>query len=336
MRWVSLPAELATPHLLALPVGVHPIREPLERLLSDVAQADLARALDAAAHAFGAARERSDRYAGALALIARADVLRRLMRWEDGLDAIRLALRWLETDVAPVARYNEAIAVYVEAVIHYTLRADEKAAATFAYARNALEESERHWAFEHDTARVFDCRNVIRWMTQLATLPVADLDESVVQVMPVYELANGTLVRTDAIALPPFQSMIPSEVVARYCPPGIRPLGLETVVFPSLRPDIQYAAIRIGDPGFFSLPGSIEGTPPFGEVKMGDVLIVEVTGSVSGSGELVLTSDHPFVRGSDGRVTFGPAPQSRDAGADGTAPGVMGIPRVLIRDVEAQ
>ncbi|MBN1248612.1 MAG: hypothetical protein JXC32_13215 [Anaerolineae bacterium] len=331
MRWVSVPEELAPPYLLELAYSPPSLQDQFSQVLSAVAQGDLAVAADATLRAFRLAKAQRHRQGSALALVLRADVLRRLMRWEDSLDAIRNALHGLELDVSPVAHYNEAIAVYLEGVVHYTLRADEKALATFAYAQSALRESERHWAFEHNTARTSDCRNVIRWLTQLSAFQdPEETTDPVVMVMPVYEMANRTLIRTGAVALPPIELVIPREVVARYCPPGTLPLQLEALTFPSLRPDIQYAAIRIAD------TASIAGEVPFADVGKGDLLILEVTGSGPGSRDLVLTADQPFVRGSDGRVAFHPAPQGFSTGASGEVPALVGIPRVLIRSVEAQ
>lgn len=323
MRWVSLPEELTALHLLDLSLGPPILRDALSRVHNALAAGDPGGALGATLRVSELALSQHDRYSGALAYAVRADLLRRMMRWEDSLDALRRSLHWLELSVSPVAHYNEAIAVYLEGVVHYVLHADEKASATFAYATASLEEAERHFGFEQNAARVSDCRNIIRWMSQLLTLQegqtgVASLAMSLT--MPVYELANRVLIRTDAVVLPPFEIMIPHEVVARYCPSELVPLQMETVSFPSLRHDIQYAAIRLDD------------APGFRDAKRGDLLIIEVTGTGAASGELVLTEEQPFVRRSDGRVEFASAPRGVRSG--GAVPGLVGIPRALIRDGE--
>jgi len=62
-----------------------------------------------------------DRYAGALAIVLRAEALGRVARREESLDAIRRALHRLELRVSLVARYNEGVAVYLAGVVHYVL-----------------------------------------------------------------------------------------------------------------------------------------------------------------------------------------------------------------------
>lgn len=63
---------------------------------------------------------------------------------------------------SPVARYDEGVAVYLEGVVHYVLRAEEKVAVTFAYAQGGLADSEHHWGFEHNDGRAVDCQDIIR------------------------------------------------------------------------------------------------------------------------------------------------------------------------------
>lgn len=330
MRWVSLPEELAIPHLLDLPLGPHPLHPSLARSRATLVQGAFDSALHAANQAFEIAKRQHDRYAGALSLILRAETLRRLMRWEESLDALRLALHWLELDVSPVARHNEAMAVYLEGVIHYTLRADEKVTATFAYAQSTLLESARYWDFEQHTRRAADCRNVIRWLAQLGELQGADLRDPLLLVMPAYELVSCTLVRTGAIALPPFRPMIPDKVVARYCPPEVAPLRLETVVFLDPSPERYYAAVRFTD------NVCLTDVVGLGGICKGDLLILEVTGLGPGSGELVLTWDRTFVRSDAGHVAFHLAPGTSDLASPSVGSGLMGIPRVLIKDLEAR
>jgi hypothetical protein len=325
MLWVSVPWELASVHLLELQDVPPLLRDHFSHSAGLIERGQLVQALAAVDQLAEIAAAQRDRYTGALALVLRADVLRRMARWEGSLDAIRRALHRLELRVSPVARYNEGVAVYLEGVVHYMLRAEEKVVATFAYAQEVLADSERHWGFEHNDARAADCRDIVRWMRRLMELQAEVGFGDVAMVMPVYELVNRTVVRTDAAVVYPLQIMIPDRVVAEYSPPEVRPVQLDVISLLVPHPQTQYVAIRVP-----------KDEPGVGLGREGDLLIIEVTGSSSASGELILTSDKPFVRRQDGRVEFRSSARRNDLGADHARSGLMGIPRVLIRERGAE
>jgi len=319
MSRVSVPWELTPLHLLELQDVTPALADQLRHSAELVSQGDLTAAQRAVDQLLRAASARRDRYVGALGLVLGAELFRRLARWEDCLDAIRRGLHWLESRVSPVARYNEGVAVYLEGIAHYVLGAEEKVAVTFAYAQETLSVSERHWGFEHSDARAADCRNVIRWMRRLMELRDTAHSGDVALVVPVYEVVNRTAVRTDAAAIPLCQVTIPSEVLAKYAPSEITPILPDAVTVLTPRPYVQYAAIRITQDG-----------PDFG--REGDLLVVEITGSGLSSGELVLTSDTPFVRRDNGRVELRSSARRSVLGMQLAGSGLMGIPRVLIRE----
>ena len=267
MRWISLPDELTLSHLLDLRNVGQPVRDILSALPGQLAAGRPDYVLSAAGRAFGVAKGARDRYGQALALLYQAEAYRCQQRWEDGLDAIRTALHWLELQVAPVAHYNEAIAVYVEGVIHVTLGARERALETFAYAQHVLKESERGWAYEHNGVRAADCRNVLSWIDDLlglqGTLPL----HGITTVLPVYALAGGKLTRTGAIAVEGVRVMLPGAALARYLPPDLQPVGSSECVFPFLPPPSRYVAICASEP-------TAADDSETGE----DLVIVEVTG----------------------------------------------------------
>ena len=321
MRWISLPEELAPPHLLDVRDTSPPLRDLFTQLGNHLTTGGLEPALTLSGRAFGIAKSRFDRYGQALALLYRAEACRRLERWEDGLDAIRSALHWLELQVAPVARYNEAIAVYLEGAIHFTLQSRERTSATFSYAQHVLAETERHWGFEQNTGRVADCRNLTQWISGLLDIEGTLPPHGMVAILPVYELVNRTPIRTDMVAIEAIEVMMPGEVLAQYLPSDVQPLQLGGLLFPCLRLPGQYVAIRISDSAAAS-----------GKGRQGDLLIVEVAGSVSSAGEIVLTSDRPFVRRADGRVEFLPFSQDAMGPVQLSERGMAGIARVLKRE----
>lgn len=321
MRWVSLPEELALPHLLEIRdydiSTVH--RGLLLQVVAHLREGQLETALDLSEQAYVATKEGRDRYGQSLVLVLQAELFRRLQRWENSLDAIRGALRWLELQGTPVARYNEAMAVYLEGIIHCTLRADEKVLETFAYAQEALVESERHWGFEQHDVRVADCRNVIRWMTGLLDLLPTIRTDVTTLILPVYEFVNMTLIRTGVITLEPHQALVPSQVIAPYLPDHLIPVRLDTLSVLDIRPQTTYIAVRIPEDATVLSTG-----------QKGDLLIVEAATPQPSEGALTLTADKPFVRRRDGRIEFRPALR----GAPQSTRGWVGIPRILIRDRE--
>lgn len=323
MRWISLPAELAAPHLLDLSSDELSDCEALLRVRSTFEDGDLTGALGTSDKYFAVTQVGCDHYAGALVLVIRAEILRRLMRFEESLDAVRQALHWLELGVSPAAHHNATIAVYLEGVIHYALRADEKAASAFARARQMLSDRKPHWRIEINTSRIADGSNLARWMTQLLDSKAERSAEYVPMIMPVYEFANRIPIRTDVVALPPFHIMIPNRVVMQYSLPEFRPLDLDAVSYPALRPDLQYAAIRFPEDAGLA------------QVRTGDLMIIEVTRTGSATTKSHWLSDAYFVRRNDGRIEFRSSSTRGRTGHSGTTSGLAGIPRALIKDVEA-
>lgn len=325
MRRIALSSELTIPHLLEWQDAQPVLRDHFAQLLLRLAQGDLMGSLELASQAYGVARQGLDRYGEALALVFRAEICRRLERWEDSLDAIRNALNWLELRVAPVAHYHEAIAVYLEGIVHFVLRSDAKVVETFTYSQSVLAESERHWGFEQNVGRVDDCRNVIRWMSQILEIQSALEPGDAVVILPVYELVNRTLVRTEAVALHSFQVTLPVEVVARYLPAGYRALQLDALSFLYVQSQAEYLAVRIPEDGAVLSQG-----------RKGDLLVIEITAASHTDAGLVLTSDKPFFRRVDGRVEFRAVSRGSSRQAGFATTGQVGIPRILVREGDEQ
>jgi len=309
MYFIALPDELTLLHLLELqdtPPLLHDLLGTQAR--DQIERGRWEQGVVLAEQAFVAVHR--DHYAASLCLLYKAEALRRLCRWEDALEAVRRALNWLELQVTQVARYNEGLAVYTEGIIHYMLQAEDKTLQTFAYAHDALVESHRFWGFVAKPGRVGDCQNVIRWMAQLLELRQLGM------ILPVYEWVNLMWIRTGIKAVTPFQLQLPPEMLAAYLPPDYIPVELDAVPFMQLDPNSAYMAVRIAHDGDFTHKS-----------RVGDILIVETTSSAPmQTPELTMSSDHPFVRRTDGRVVFRPSRQETR--------GLAGIPRVLIRERE--
>jgi hypothetical protein len=350
MPWISLPQELALPHLIDLQGVSPPLRDRLAEVQLQFAQGDPEAVPASAERCYGMAKRGFDRYGEALALVLLAEAYRRLAFWEDGLDAIRHALRRLELQVAPVCRYNEALTVYLEGVIHFTLHSRARTVQTFAYAQHLLAESEHTWGREGHAGRVADCRNVVRWMAQLLDIQETLQARDCVAVLPVYEIVNRALIRTDALAVRASSVVMPAEALMPYLPsrsdasrrdalagdvlpeghaacgwgegdPDALPMHVAVLPFPYLDPAASYVAVR-----------APVGETAWGEGRKGECLIIEVTGAGEPVGERGLISDVPFVRRGDGRIAMKIGfPEATDT-VWPEGGGFVGIPRVLIRE----
>ncbi len=344
MRFVSIPATLALFDLLELREVPPVLRDALwEKSRAWVERGQFEEALASVEQVFQAAGAGRARVPATLAMLYKAELLRRLQRWVDALEQTQRALDSLRMQVTQVARYNEAIATYFEGLIYYILRADEKAMRTFANAQALLVESERYWSFEHHAARAEDCRQVIRWLTDLLSVQDEIPPGEVGMIVPVYEWANRILIRSGVKVVSPYEVVIPPETLKEYLPSEYIPIQIDHLPFLQLRPDVNYMAFRVLADGDFT-KGS----------RVGDLLLVEITSPVppllhgDDISDVVLSTEKPFIRRTDGRIIFRPhrhasalvqgrinaGEKSADATGAALATRFEGIPLVLIRTIE--
>lgn len=317
MRLISVPKDLTLLSLLEF----GEIQVTLEALLREQVQHKIQtglyeEALSLSERIFTTAWADHNRYVAALALLHQTDIFYRLQRWEEALDSLQRALNWLEQHVTQVARYNEAITIYFEGILHYILQADAKTIQAFMRAQRMLVESERYWGYENNPVRVRDCQNVTRWMTHLRELQPRLNPGEFTMAVPLYEKVDQGLIRTGVIPIAPFQVAIPGEILAANLPAHIIPLETDALPFLQLRPDAHYLALKITTKAGL-IPKS----------KIGDVLLIETASTQIPTKEIVLSSAEPFIRRSDGRILFRP----HQAQVNNN---FVGIPRVLIREEE--
>ena len=312
MRLVSIPIGL-TPHsLLALRGISTSLTDQLnDKINQSIDSGRYEDALRTAEQIFPTARSMRDQNAQALVYLYQAEVLHRMLRWEEALEHTRQALSWLNTEVTQVAGYNKAVALYFEGLLHFILRADAHALQAFNAAQEALVESERFWEFEKNITRCTNCRTLTRWISKLQRLTSDAPSGELVMIVPVYEMVNRTLVLIDALSITPFLVQLPRDAIATYLPEDYIPLDIEAVLFLQLWPDVHYLALRILHDGELVRRS-----------RVGDMLLIEATSSVPPQ-EVTLTRDMPFVRRTDGKIIFGPYEQQNEISS--------GIPRILIR-----
>jgi len=312
MRLVSIPIGL-TPHsLLALRGLSTSLTDELNvRISQFIDSGRYEDALTAAERIFPTARSTRDQNAQALVYLYQAEVLHRMLRWEEALAHTQQALRWLHAEVTQVADYNKAVALYFEGLLHFILRADAQALQAFNAAQEALAESESFWGFEKNVARAANCRTLTRWISKLRGLTSDTPPGELVMIVPAYEMVNRTLVLIDALSITPFLVQLPRDAVDAYLPENYVPLDIEAVLFLQLWPDVHYLALKILRDGELVR-----------QSRAGDMLLIEATSSVPPQ-EVTLTRDMPFVRRTDGKIVFGPYEQQDEISS--------GIPRILIR-----
>jgi hypothetical protein len=176
-----------------------------------------------------------------------------------------------------------------------------------------LQDAELHWEFHNNTARVGDCQNLGRWIRNLLDLRHAQPPGEIALVLPLYEMINLTLIRTNTIMLNPFQLPIPSEVLAPYMPSGYYPIEVDSLPMLYLKPSIHYIAFKVPECGYL-----------LAESRAGDVLLLEVVSPALPLTKLTLSLDRPFIRQHSGHIYFRPQQQTTD--------GILAIPRFLIRE----
>ncbi|MBN2004125.1 MAG: hypothetical protein JXA21_12285 [Anaerolineae bacterium] len=314
MRFVFVPKELTPMHLLEFWDAYPELGDVFQDQVNQkFGQGLYEEALNLVEPLLSYALAARDHRKASLLLLYKADLLHRLQSWGDALAHVQKALRKLRMQVSQIAIYNRAIAHYWEGLLHYIMRADDKALEAFAAARKLLQDSELYWGFQNNAVRVSDCQNLDRWIKNLLDLRTGQPRDELALILPLYELVNLTLIRTNTISLNPFQVMIPAEVLALYLPSGYMPIEVESLPFLYLKPNTSYIAFKVPESGYL-----------LSESHAGDVILLEVVSSAAPATALALSLDRPFVRQRSGHIYFRPRQQDIN--------GILAIPRFLIRE----
>jgi hypothetical protein len=293
MYRICVPPELAIPHLLEWEGVNATLRDLLEEVVDCFNTGDDAGAYAHAEHTRVLAEEESNYYAGSLSRLFQAEALRRLHKWEDCLDTIREARRWLDVRIGAVALYNRAIAVYLEGLVHFMLGADLKTLKAFSFVQSTLDDSERHWTYERNYSRAEDCRCLRSWVSDLRKCMPFQQPADHVLVLPVYRITDKVLDRTSVFALDLSQSVAngPMQVLAQPFSAAHEPVDGDALLLARLDPKADYFAIRFPEDRSTTHPGDQD-----------DLLILRVETKAATLTEAVLTQDRVFVRRRDGRI----------------------------------
>jgi tetratricopeptide (TPR) repeat protein len=291
MRQLTIPEELALPHLLEIEQLSVMLRDCFYDGYRNLYKGRYEKAIENADQVTVTAD--GDRYAISLGQLLRAEALRRAGRLLESIEAVNESRRWLMMQVDFIARYNDAMAAYLKGCLHYILHNDGGVRQAFNYAHEALVDIINAWRIERNYSRQDDCRDVQDWMSQLLQLQ-KNLGPEMTFVLPVYRLLDQRMVHTGLKEIRSFQASIPTEAIAKYLPDGYDPIRNQTVSFISLESHANYVAIKS------TVAGDV-----MDRAKKGNLYVFEVAGLVAEGMEVKPTVQRPFVR-EKGQIAFRP------------------------------
>lgn len=273
-------------------------------------------ALTAAENALTVVRHQRDRYSEALLALYSADLLWRCERWLEALEMAAAAAGWFKLQSSPIARYNEAVAVYFNGLLHFALHADARAMPLFIEAQSQLEKSRQYWAAHTGRAYFEVCEQVNQWISALSSLRTQTPPGSQALIIPVYPSHPHTPeAPLEALAIPLEALRIRPNILPLSLRPldNWTPLEIESLPVLDVSPGRYYFGVRLDEAGTFT-----------DDSLAGDVVLVEALSPLALTEEPPLTGGtQPFIRQRDGKVML------RDPQHSGE--GLVGIPRLLLR-----
>ncbi len=273
-------------------------------------------ALSTAENALKVVRNQRERHSEALINLYCADLLWRSERWLEALDLTSAAAGWFKLQSSPIARYNEAIAVYFNGLLHFCLHADARAIPLFMEAQSQLEESRRYWSV-HTGREYFDaCGQVSQWIAALIPLRTKTPPGSHTLILPVYPYRNRMSdMPIEALAVSLDTLRVPTRVLDfdYLAVPEWVPLEVERLPLLDVSPGTYFFGVRVDED---------EALTPHS--RAGDVVLVEALSPLAITHDPALSNDvQAFTRRPDGALVL------RDSQHNGQ--GFVGIPRLLLR-----
>ncbi len=202
MRYLFTPEELTVPSLLTLDTLVEEARRYLQGTLrARLEQGQTEVALEELAALQEVSWERRARYTFAFYTLYRAELLRRLCRWEEALAELKRARPWLQGRVDTDARYDEAIALYLEGMLHYRLHAEQAAREALLHTQALLQRSEEDWHYRLEDRKLAIARRLSRWIEGLLSLQAATPPRARILIVPLY-LSPAAFPVIEPVAVP--------------------------------------------------------------------------------------------------------------------------------------
>lgn len=273
-------------------------------------------ALAMAENALTAVRNQRERHAEALLSLYKADLLWRSERWLEALELTTAAASWLKVQSSPIARYNEAIAVYFAGLLHFCLHDDARALPLLMEAQSQLDVSRRYWAV-HTGREYFDaCGQVAQWIAALTPLRGQTPPGSHALIVPVYPYRAGVSeIPIEALAISLDRLRVPTRVLDFdfLAAPEWLPLEVSTLPLLDVHPGAYFFGVRV-DADETLTPHS----------RAGDIILIEALTPMALTDDPAWGSGmQPFTRRPDGTLVL------RDL--QRTGQGFVGIPRALLR-----
>lgn len=273
-------------------------------------------ALTAAENTLTVARHQRDRYSEALLALYSADLLWRCERWLEALEMAAAAAGWLKLQSSPIARYNEAVAVYFNGLLHFALHADARAMPLFIETQSQLEKSRQYWAMHTGRDYFEACEQVSQWISALSSLRTQTPPGSQTLIIPVYPSRHRTPeAPLEALAIPLETLHIHTNILDYdfLALPDWAPLQIESLPVLDVSPGRYYFGVRLDEAGTFT-----------DDSQAGDVVLVEALSPLALTEEPPLTGGtQPFIRQRDGKIMLWDPQHSGE--------GLVGIPRLLLR-----
>lgn len=187
MTRIFIPEELTLAQLVAFPADVSPLyRRFQEQMQAALLHGDSKTAQTAAAKLHDIARGAGDGYIAALAELYTADLTRH--KHSAALDALAHAVSQLHVESRVIARYNEALGLYLQGLIYYAKDKDIEVGQAFGRASKLLAEAADLANHYGGHPRSADIDRLNLWMTSLLTL---GLGTRGLDIAPLYELNEG-------------------------------------------------------------------------------------------------------------------------------------------------
>ncbi len=311
MRIVFIPPELDLPDLLA----IETLPEDVQGLLQELRAADkalgtemmLARIEKLLLQVSAEKPETS----GTVHLFY-ATALWHAGRWLDALDTLQQVHVNLHFAITQEARYHEALALYLEGLIAYTLHADARAGRHFRAAQSGLLEAARYWGQGIHQRRMQACHDLDRWISDLLSVMQTSTRPELHYILPLFEEVDGIFQRMGVFWFPSPYLTLPQGTFLRVYEAGefdVIPLEAWRVPLLAPVPGAYYCVQRLLADGD-RVPTS----------RKGDLLLLERS-------EVLPEGEHGiFIRRyHDGRILFRTQSEGR---------GFTGVAKALLRERE--
>ncbi len=259
MRYLFLPEELTVLQLLPLDTLAVEPRAEMEAVLEQIIRGEMEEALERLSRQQEKAWGQRRRYLFALNGLYRAELLRRQCRWEMALQEMERVLPWLSTRSDTDARYDEAVALYLQGLIYYRLHTDDKAQDCFLTAIAHIRRCMEDWSYRLEDEKLELGRRLVHWMERLLEAQPQTPPLARKAIVPLY-IPPPPVLRFDLLILPLYEGEGKQGQTTMYC----RPVDAHE----------RLLCCPLCGRFYFALPVSPEGLPALSDSKPDDLIVM--------------------------------------------------------------